>query len=288
MRHLKETSIDNKRMYCGLHGYSLVIGEDLHHWRDAGWDKVKLLASQLDSWWLMWVPMDAMFVDAANSLGALTDDGRAHCRSPGRQRRRLQAMASSLSLCFRGKSKWSRKFLERWWGFYREGFSGDEREALQLLLSGMHEEERARRVRIIELDSIFATAASAEPLPWHLPVVPPALLVSFDPSAVASSGAAALCGPRGPWALIGRCCAACVFSSTLKSIQAADARYHRRDLRRHTAVGRRRVGRRRRSDRDRCGRRGGCSPGYRGKWPSGRGGGRDSTSICRLRHCARR
>ena len=27
-------------MYCGLHGYSLVIAEDLHHWRDSGWDKV--------------------------------------------------------------------------------------------------------------------------------------------------------------------------------------------------------------------------------------------------------
>ena len=30
VKHLKELSIDNKRMYCGLHGYSLVIGEDLH------------------------------------------------------------------------------------------------------------------------------------------------------------------------------------------------------------------------------------------------------------------
>ena len=34
-------------MYCGLHGYSLVIAEDLHHWRDVGWDKVKLLSQQL-------------------------------------------------------------------------------------------------------------------------------------------------------------------------------------------------------------------------------------------------
>ena len=30
VKHLKELSIDNKRMYCGLHGYSLVIGEDRH------------------------------------------------------------------------------------------------------------------------------------------------------------------------------------------------------------------------------------------------------------------
>ena len=30
VKHLKELSIDNKRMYCGLHGYSLVIGEDGH------------------------------------------------------------------------------------------------------------------------------------------------------------------------------------------------------------------------------------------------------------------
>ena len=34
VQYLKEASIDNKRMYCGLHGYSLVIGEELHHARD--------------------------------------------------------------------------------------------------------------------------------------------------------------------------------------------------------------------------------------------------------------
>ena len=62
VQHLKEASIDNKRMYCGLHGYSLVIGEDLQHWREPSWDKVKLLASQLANYeWLLWVPLDAVF-----------------------------------------------------------------------------------------------------------------------------------------------------------------------------------------------------------------------------------
>ena len=71
VQHLKEASIDNKRMYSGLHGYSLVIGEDLQHWRDAGWDKVKLLASQLMNYeWLLWVPVDSIFADSASSIGA--------------------------------------------------------------------------------------------------------------------------------------------------------------------------------------------------------------------------
>jgi hypothetical protein len=47
VQYLKEASIDNKRMYCGLHGYSLVIGEELHHARDR-W------ASRLP-----WIAMDA-------------------------------------------------------------------------------------------------------------------------------------------------------------------------------------------------------------------------------------
>jgi hypothetical protein len=112
VQYLKEASIDNKRMYCGLHGYSLVIGEELHHARDRwasrlpriatdchgspwmamdglpslmssiigrGWDKVKLLAAhQANYEWLLWVPLDAIFADAASSLDALTDDKRAH------------------------------------------------------------------------------------------------------------------------------------------------------------------------------------------------------------------
>ena len=49
VKHLKELSIDNKRMYCGLHGYSLVIGEDLHSSRAAEWDAVKLLAQSLSA-----------------------------------------------------------------------------------------------------------------------------------------------------------------------------------------------------------------------------------------------
>ena len=40
---LKELSIDNKRMYCGLHGYSLVIGEDLHHKRDQARSSMSLM-----------------------------------------------------------------------------------------------------------------------------------------------------------------------------------------------------------------------------------------------------
>ena len=54
VKHLKELSIDNKRMYCGLHGYSLVIGEDLHSSRAADWDAVKLLAQHADQfeWWV--------------------------------------------------------------------------------------------------------------------------------------------------------------------------------------------------------------------------------------------
>ena len=57
VKHLKELSIDNKRMYCGLHSYSLVIGEDLHSSRAADWDAVKLLAQHADQyeWWL-WRP----------------------------------------------------------------------------------------------------------------------------------------------------------------------------------------------------------------------------------------
>ena len=41
-------------MYCGLHGYSLVIGEDLHSSRAADWDAVKLLAQHADQfeWWV--------------------------------------------------------------------------------------------------------------------------------------------------------------------------------------------------------------------------------------------
>ena len=59
------------------------------------------------------------------------------------------------------------KLLDDWWGFYADGFAGSEREALQQLLLGMHEEERARRVRILELDPLIAPVASGEPLPWH-------------------------------------------------------------------------------------------------------------------------
>ena len=37
-------------------------------------------------------------------------------------------------LLLRGKSKWSQKLLEKWWGFYADGFGGAEREALQLMV----------------------------------------------------------------------------------------------------------------------------------------------------------
>ena len=79
VQYFKELSIDNKRMYCGLHGYTLVIAEDLHHARDTSWDKVRLLAMKLQEYeWLLWLPIDALFADAASSLDALTDEARAH------------------------------------------------------------------------------------------------------------------------------------------------------------------------------------------------------------------
>ena len=89
-------------------------------------------------------------------------------------------------------------------------------------------------MRIIELEAVFAPAASAEPLAWHLPYVPPALLVSFDaggpaeraPAAAGGGtpGASLACPLQSSDRQMLRCLHA--FSSHhLKAIQAADARF---------------------------------------------------------------
>ncbi len=233
VQHLKEASIDNKRMYCGLHGYSLVIGEELHHGRDPAWDKVKLMAAQHANYeWLLWVPVDAIFADAASSLGALTDDGRAHLIAL--QDGSGDGMGTGVltePILIRGKTEWSRKLLEQWWGFYADGFGGSDREALQLILTNMHEEERAWRVRIIQPEAVFTSAISAEPLAWQLPYTPPALLVSFDVDAATIAGAteraagAVACPVQSSDRQMLRCLHAFT-SHHLKAIQAADARYH--------------------------------------------------------------
>jgi len=233
VQHLKETSIDNKRMYCGLHGYSLIIGEDLHHGRDTGWDNVKLLTAQHANYeWMLWVPVDAVFADTASSLGALTDDHHAQLIV-------LQDTSGDGTgtgvltepLLIRGKSEWSKRFLEQWWGFFADSFGGSSREALQLLLTGMHEEERARRVRIIQPEGVFTSVTSSEPLLWHQPYTAPALLVSFDESAAEVGSAAerasatATCPLQSSDRQMLRCLH--VYTSHhLKAIQAADARYH--------------------------------------------------------------
>ena len=151
VQYLKEASIDNKRMYCGLHGYSLVIGEELHHARDRwasrlpcglpwiatdclpmasrwppfshelyprrgrGWDKVKLLAAQHANYeWLLWVPLDAIFADTASSLDALTDDKRANIIAL--QDESGDGMGTGVlsePLLIRGKTEWSRRLLEQ-------------------------------------------------------------------------------------------------------------------------------------------------------------------------------
>ena len=251
VQHLKEASIDNKRMYCGLHGYSLVIGEDLQHWRDVGWDKVKLLANQLANYdWLLWVSVDSIFADSASALSAITDGERAHlivlqdAEGDG-----MGTGALAEPILIRGKSEWSRKLLEDWWGYYADGFEGDARDAFQQVLLGMHEEERARRVRILELDPIFSYVASQEPIPWQAPHRPKTLLVSFDagqtaPSRAGGHGAAGGAGVSlsasldtdvishdssvCPLRSSDRQMLTCLHAYTshhLKSIQSADSRY---------------------------------------------------------------
>jgi SAM-dependent methyltransferase len=120
--------------------------------------------------------------------------------------------------------------LEQWWGFYTDGFGGSDREALQLILSSMNEEERARRVRIIQPDAVFSSVASVEPLAWALPYTPPALLVSFDDStslvgAAERAPSTIACPMRSSDRQMLRCLHAFT-SHHLKAIQAADARYH--------------------------------------------------------------
>ena len=231
-------------MYCGLHGYSLVIGEDLQHSRDSGWDKVKLLANELDKYeWLLWVPVDAVFADSASALSAITDGTRADLIA-------LQVQGGdgmgngvlSEPILIRGKSTWSRHLLAMWWGYYSDGFSGSEREALQQILLGMDEEERARRVRILELDPILSIVTSGEPLAWQQPFRPSTLLVSFDATLVTSESrgehrggeetdsnalgrdASAVCPARSTDRQMLRCLHAYT-SYHLKAIQVADSRF---------------------------------------------------------------
>ena len=233
VQHLKEASIDNKRMYCGLHGYSLIIGEDLQHWRESGWDKVKLLAAQLWKYeWLLWVPVDSVFADSASSLSAITDDTRAHLvalQDAGGDG--MGGGVLSEPLLIRGKSDWSKKFLDDWWGYYADGFAGSEREALQQLLMVMHEEERARRVRILELDPLLTVVTASEPLAWQAPYRPSSLLVTFDASLLYSdsrseraAASTSVCPLRSSDRQMLRCLHAYT-SHHLKAIQAADARY---------------------------------------------------------------
>ena len=144
VKHLKELSIDNKRMYCGLHGYSLVIGEDLHSSRTAEWDAVKLLAQHADQYeWLLWLPLDSLFVDAASSLDSLLQSRAQLVLAQDSSGDGAGGGVLMAPLLLRGKSAWSARFLQEWWGFYADGFGGGAREALRLLLGGMHEEERA-------------------------------------------------------------------------------------------------------------------------------------------------
>ena len=284
VQYFKELSIDNKRMYCGLHGYSLAIGEDLRHSRDrgarpapsvlpccraaelprcragcraaeppcrravagtptthrvgaptratplhasphAGWDVVKLLYQQLDKFeWLFWAPLDSLFADAASSLDSLIEAARESLIV-------LQDASGdgagggvlSEPLLLRGKSRWSAKLLTNWWAFFVDGFGGGAQEALQLILTGMHEEERSHHVRIIEADSILASPHSARPLPWAADHHPPALLVSFEPAS-ADREAVAPCPHRGSDRQMLSCLH--TFSSHhLKALQSADARH---------------------------------------------------------------
>ena len=222
VRHLKELSIDNKRMFCGLHGYSLVIGEDLHHWREAEWDAVKLLSLQLSRYdWLLWTPLDSLFVDAATSLDGYIEGTRAQLIVPqdvGGDGGGTGALSAPLLL--RGKSDWSARLLQEWWSFYADGYSGGEREALGMLLQGMHEEERAQHVRFVDVGGWLTPVGEAEPLPWQLPYHSTALLADFDPR----RGGDACPDPATDRQLLG--CLHTYASYHLKALQAADGRYH--------------------------------------------------------------
>ena len=82
-----------------------------HHGRDAGWDKVKLLAAQLSNYdWLLWVPLDAIFADASSSLDALTEQHHAHLvvvqDSSGDG---IGSGVLNEPILIRGKSEWSRE-----------------------------------------------------------------------------------------------------------------------------------------------------------------------------------
>ena len=138
----------------------------------SGWDKVAASQAQIKNYdWLLWVPIDSVFADSASELGAIIDNERAHLvalQDAGGDG--MGGGVLSEPLILRGKSAWSQKLLDDWWGFYAEGFTGSDREALSQLLQKMHEEERARRVRILELDPLIAPVASGEPLPWHAPL----------------------------------------------------------------------------------------------------------------------
>lgn len=87
-------------------------------------------------------------------------------------------------------------------------------------------------MRIIQPEAVFAAAVSAEPPLWQAAYTPPALLVSFDADAVGltgaaerSAGGAVACPMQSSDRQMLRCLHAFT-SHHLKSIQAADARYH--------------------------------------------------------------
>ena len=63
-------------------------------------------------------------------------------------------------LLLRGKSKWSQKLLEKWWGFYADGFGGAEREAL---LESMRTQNGGRAAQ--SADSIGLLQALVRHLP---------------------------------------------------------------------------------------------------------------------------
>lgn len=142
-------SIDNKARYCAKWGWDLVVGGELPEaeGRSARWNKVAWLRRVLQSYdWIVWMDLDCLFVRSdGDLLGSLDLHYDAHFTpDAGSDVPRVNSGVFVL----RGKSNWTKRFLERVWAHDDFGEGLSDQNSINYVLNSLDDGERTRHVKL--------------------------------------------------------------------------------------------------------------------------------------------
>ncbi|KAJ8603817.1 hypothetical protein CTAYLR_000244 [Chrysophaeum taylorii] len=144
-------SIDNKARYCASRGWELVVGAEVEEaeGRSARWNKVAWLRRVVDTYdWIVWMDLDCFFSrNRGDVLRALNPQYDAHFTPDvGGEKPRVNTGFFAL----RGKSAWTKEFLERVWDHNDSGEGASDQNSINHFLDSLGAAERAKHVKLYD------------------------------------------------------------------------------------------------------------------------------------------